>query len=79
MKKNAPEGEEFETLNRERNVQVTPAGDIQHRIHLLTKLVLHDKTVEGDKRQDILALHEQFNGTTYKGNEDRIQTPHGDV
>lgn len=79
VKKQAPEGEEFDTFKIEEMIQVTLAGVISHRIHHSTKTALYGTTVERDNREERFTRHEQFNGTTYKGSKDRIQTPDGDV
>lgn len=45
---------------------MTPTGFVRHRIHLLTKVAVQEKTVEGSYLEDIFTFHEQVNGTTVR-------------
>lgn len=54
-------GEEFEAVDGGAKARMTRIGDVPHRSDLLTKVVVHEKTQEGDHRDDTSTPHKQGN------------------
>lgn len=59
--------DKFETLKREEKARWAAVEEVQHRIHLSTKVAVNDKIPKRDNKKDTSTHHARVNGTAHEG------------